>query len=78
MPSFENCEIKEITDWLNCEMKDAGIHLLNDKEIITWVPYSRKANDEEDGDSKGENDFEVKISKNDVFQCFSMDLVWLE
>ncbi|GBN59923.1 hypothetical protein AVEN_111771-1 [Araneus ventricosus] len=70
---FENCGIKEITDWLNCDMEDAGFQLLNDKEIIAEVRHSPK----EDDDDEGENDSQVKINNNDVFECFSNGLTCL-
>ncbi|GBM02395.1 hypothetical protein AVEN_138493-1 [Araneus ventricosus] len=40
--SFKNCGIKEITDWLNSDMEDAGFQLLNDEEIITEVQKKTK------------------------------------
>ncbi|GBL80352.1 hypothetical protein AVEN_92262-1 [Araneus ventricosus] len=50
LPGFENCGIKEITDWLNCDMEDAGFQLLNDEEIIAEVRHSPKEDEEEDDD----------------------------
>ncbi|GBL98865.1 hypothetical protein AVEN_165700-1 [Araneus ventricosus] len=70
LPGFENCGIKEITDWLNRDMEDAGFQLLNDEEIIAEVRHSPK----EEDDGEGENDFQVKISINDAFECFSKGL----
>ncbi|GBM25303.1 hypothetical protein AVEN_45929-1 [Araneus ventricosus] len=72
---FENCGIKEITDWLNCELEDAGFQFLNDEEIIAEVRHSLKEDEEDDED---ENNSQVKISNNDAFECFSKDLAWLE
>ncbi|GBN60994.1 hypothetical protein AVEN_148569-1 [Araneus ventricosus] len=51
-------------------MEDAGFQLLNDEEIIAEVRHSPK----EDDDDEGENDSQVKINKNDVFECFSKGL----
>ncbi|GBL99375.1 hypothetical protein AVEN_206789-1 [Araneus ventricosus] len=74
LPGFENFWIKEITDWLNCDMEDAGFQFLNDEEIITEVRHSPK----EEGEDEGENNSQVKISNNDAFECFSKILAWLE
>ncbi|GBN21958.1 hypothetical protein AVEN_197801-1 [Araneus ventricosus] len=76
LPCFENCGIKEITDWLDCGMEDAGFQLLNDEEIIAGVRHFPKEDEEEDGD-EGANDSQVKISHNDAFECFSKGLAWL-
>ncbi|GBO24065.1 hypothetical protein AVEN_157509-1, partial [Araneus ventricosus] len=76
-PGFEDCGIKEVTDWLNCDMENAGFQLLNDEEIIAEVRHSPKEDEEED-DDEGENDSQVKISNNDAFECFSKGLAWLE
>ncbi|GBN63546.1 hypothetical protein AVEN_169531-1 [Araneus ventricosus] len=73
---FENSGIKEITDWLNCELEDSGFQFLNDEEIIAEVRHSLKEDEEED--DEGENKSQVKISNNDAFECFSKDLAWLE
>ncbi|GBM45322.1 hypothetical protein AVEN_54384-1 [Araneus ventricosus] len=68
--------IKEITDWLNCDMEDAGFQLFNEDEIIAEVRHSPKEDDEEDDES--ENDSQVKISNNDAFEYFSKGLAWLD
>ncbi|GBM15345.1 hypothetical protein AVEN_210966-1 [Araneus ventricosus] len=71
LPGFENCGIKEITDWLNFDMEDTGFQLLNDEEIITEVRRSPK-------EDEAENDSQVKISNNDAFEYFSKGLAWME
>ncbi|GBL67447.1 hypothetical protein AVEN_19111-1 [Araneus ventricosus] len=76
-PGFENCGIKEIVDWLNCDIEDACFQLRNDEEIIAEIRHSPKE-DEEGDDDEGENDSQVKISNNDAFECFSKGLAWLE
>ena len=70
MKGFENYEVGEITDWLNCDVKDADFQLLNYEELIAEVWNSPKE------DNNDENDSRVnKISNNDAFECFSRGLV---
>ncbi|GFW14269.1 uncharacterized protein TNCV_3548581 [Trichonephila clavipes] len=62
---FQECDEEDVENWMACDKKDCGFHMLNDDEIVTSVQEeSNPVDDETDENEDNSNNESRKGPSN--------------